>query len=397
MASGYSDFKIKAKFSWYSKTVTVRYFSYMLAQYLPTVYAVLFIYIDKLDFNDFKAIDNLPLANRRVELWFEPSLQHNNKEYFSGNYKFICTNMDYQNAGLVDMVVDENTKPGAGYFITLHCIDRVYYNMTLNKKYNGFPNQNISSVIRKITTDNGGTIGEIIETDYKYNWIQAQMTDADMIRSLLPYARSTNNELLYDITFFNEKCYFVPVTHGFNTSEKIIIDFDKANTVNYNISDNKSAIERYTSVDNLYCINHGYDNFEYVKADKISKQAYIANKNIPKQHSGVGTQYINTAFEDKTLQAIYSANLRQRMLMFNVMLEMSISAIPDIMCYNVIEMINQIKGTRQVLDNLYYIIAIKYEYYNLNTPKTPVMHLCLSSEFDYSGTESAEGQGITEA
>ena len=396
MATSFNDFKIKAKFGWYGKTVTVHYFAYQLTQYLPTVYANIYVYIDKLDFNDFKSIDNLPISSRTVELWFEPSLVLNGKEYFSGSYKFVCANMEYRGSGLADAVTDENTNPGVGYFIMLHCIDRIYYNMTLNKNFNAFPNQAISDVIRKIVSNNGGSIGQIIETDYKYSWIQAQMTDAEMIRSLLPYARSTNNELLYDITFFNEKCYFVPVSHGYNTSEKIIIDFDKANTVNYNISDNKPSIERYASANNLYCVNHGYNNFEYIKADKMSKQAYISNKNTPKQHGGIATQYINTAFEDKTLQTIFASNIRQRMNMFNVMLEMSISAIPDIMCYNVIEMINQIQGTRQVLDNLYYIIAIKYEYYNLNKSKTPVMHLCLSSEFDYSGTESAEGQGISE-
>lgn len=395
-SSGFNSFTIQAKASWYSETLSVKYFSYMMTQYLPTVYANIVVYINKDDFNDFKSIDKLPISNRTIELWFQPSLELNGTEYFSGNYKFVCTNMEYQGTGLADNVADENTTSGIGYFVCLHCIDKVYYKMTLDKKYAGYNNQTISNVVKTITSNNGGSVGKIIDTDYKYNWLQTQMTDAEMLRSLLPYARSSNKELMYNITFLNEKCYFVPITYGFSTNEKIIIDFDKTNTTSFNITDSKPAIERFASQEKLYCVNHGYTNFEYIKSETLAKQAYISNSNsTPKQHGGVATQYISTTIEDETLSKIYASNVRQRVNMFNVMLEMSVSAIPDIMCYNVIELINQESGTRQTLDNLYYILAIKYEYYGNNAPSFPTMHLCLSSEFDYSGTTSAEGTGIS--
>ena len=117
-------------------------------------------------------------------------------------------------------------------------------------------------------------------SDYAYTWLQTAMTDYNMIRSLLPYSRSSSGNLMYNFFMFNEECYFSPISEGKLQPVALYIDNQKNAPALVKDDSFKYLIEQYGSSDNLYCAGRGFENFNQTKPTKMTKQSYDkSNKN----------------------------------------------------------------------------------------------------------------------
>jgi len=154
-------------------------------------------------------------------------------------------------------------------------------------------------------------------------------------------------------------------------------------------------VEKYGAKSTLFSTHHGFENFEFVTPQTMKKMSYSKNNRLGKQHSSSSSMYINTGFEDKTLQEIYVSNLRHRIHTFNRLLAFTTEARPELTPIDTIEIINQSSGDLKELDGLYYNAAVKYVFSETNvTQFRPKMSIYLCSEIDANSIESPEGSAI---
>jgi len=395
----FKDYKIRCKLSWYdnsNKSIPVKLFTYQLTQYTPSVYAEIAIIIQSEKVTDFKVIENLEIKDRKIELWFEDELYYTplKKSCFPGPFKFCVVSYTMTNINLTHAELNDENYTDAKMII-LQCIDSVFYKMTLNEKFASFGKVNTSSVVEKLVSNNGGKIKKLVNSDYAYTWLQTAMTDYNMIRSILPYSRSSSGNLMYNFFMFNEECYFTPINEGKIQPVALYIDNQKNAPAIVKDDSFKYLIEQYGSSDNLYCAGRGFDDFKQTKPTKMNKQSYDKNNKGNKQHKGIGTKYINTALEDKTLQEIYISNIRHRIYTFSRMLSLTVSAYPDITPIDCIEIYNETDGKTKIYDGIFYVASVKYIYGESHSrPFAPMMHLVLCSETDIAGMENPEGSAI---
>lgn len=392
----FKDYKLKCKLNWYdndNKALPVKMFTYQLTQYTPSVYAEITIILPSDKLIEFKTIENLDLKNRKVEIWFEEELYyfHINKSFFPGPFKFSVITYSVETLGLTHMEGPTKDLVDAK-IIKLKCIDSVFYNMTLNENFASFGKTTISSVVNKLVSNNGGKAKKIVNTDHAFIWLQTAMTDYNMIRSLLPYSRSSSGGLMYNFFMFNEECYFAPISEGKKKAVRLSIDNIKSNFHIIKNEDYKFIIEQYGNADSFYCSSKGFDNFEQTKPTKMSKMAYDEKNKGNKQHQGIATKYISTALDDKRLHEIYISNVRHRIFTFSKILYLNTEAYPDLTPIDSVEIVNESAGQKKAYDGIYYIASIKYIYgESPSRPMKPQMELVLCSETDITGIENPEG------
>jgi len=396
----YFDYFItRARLSWFNHNpVVVKSFSYNLSQYTPSVYAEILLMINADYFEDFKNIEKLPIKDRIVEVWFEDelySLKHNNK-FFSGPFRFCVINYEVTKFQITEMDI-EYSDINSGKLISLKCVDPVFYVMQLDEKYESYGKTTISEIVNKLVSRNGGKVNRIEPTSYSYNWLQAQLTDYEMIRSLLPYAKSTSGDLLYTFFMFNEEAYFAPITQSLKTPYTVKLDMIKNSKEIVYSTDFKSLIEKYGSKEHLLHFNRGYNDFKSFTPDSMTRQSYLNSKSsIRKQHKGFASQYITGSIDEEELQKIYISNLRHRVYTFGKLVDTFAEIIPELTPLNCLEIISQEDGKTKDLDGLYYIASVTYNYGMTNVhPYQPYMHMVLCSELDSEGMESPEGGPIT--
>lgn len=393
--TSWAPYILKCKLDWYTDNpLTVKVFSYTLTQYTPSVFANIVISIDRQKFKDFMNIESLPIEQRKVEVWFESELYNKMfmQSFFAGPYKFCITDYTFAPSALNEAAVDlkSTNEPMA---ISLRCVDEVFYKMTLNQKFNSFGECKTSEVVEKIVSSNGGKMKKNVGTDFSYKWIQPRLTDYEMVRALLPYSRSTKNELLYLFYLLNKEAIFAPIANV-EKSKAIVKLSTQANVVtSYNTNDLKILIEKYGSKDKLFSVAPGFDTFDNVNPKTMAKMAYDSGVPGLKQHSGKATRYITSSIEEKILQEIYLSNLRHRIHTFSRIVAIKTHAVPDITPFNYIELANEKDGDRRELAGIYYILSITY-IYGLTNESSPMMSLILCSETDYKGMESPEGDAI---
>lgn len=395
----YSDFEIKGKLSWYESkdsSFYVKQFNYKLTQYAPSVYAEIYFTLPDDEFMEFKQIDSLAIKDRIVEVWFEPELYNaiTNKSYFPGPFKFCVVNYSYIKTGAVTDYELRGSDLNFVKIIKLECVDPVFYQMTLQDKIRSFGKTTVSEVTEKILKENGAKIKRIDGTSYAFPWLQTQITDYEMIRSMLPYAKSSEGNLVYHLLLFNEEAYFCPISNSEVSDFKTVIDMDKtidASVVSY---DQKVIIEKYGSRE-MKAINSGHYNFNAATPEKMNKQSYVGGRSGLKQHADVGLRYINGALDDEELSKIYVSNLRQRIHTFSRILNINTLSIPEITPFHCVELISQENGDTKEMDGLYYVGAVDYRFSNSNVGLLPnTMSLYLFSEVDSKGAESPEGSAI---
>ena len=395
--STYREFKTKIKLSWMpDKSYSVKQFTYHLSQYTPSVYAEIILVLDSNKFADFKDIDQLKIQDRLVDVWFEPELYHARlkQKYFPGPFQFVVVQYEFTQSPVGEMDLEYSNINDAKA-ILLRCVDPTYYKMTLDQKMTSYGQTTISSVVKTIVTRNGAKIKNVVDTDFAHRWLHTQYTDYEMIRSLLPYSRSTSGEDMYTFFMLNNEAYFAPISTNKKYPIRIKLDTTKNLDASYQTSDMKPLIERYGSKDSLYSMHHGFSNFENVNPKSMQTQSYISDKNPGKQHVGVATRYINTGFEEKTLQEIYISNLRHRMHTFSRLITFRSEAIPEITPMHCIEILSESNGKVKELDGIFYVAAIKYVFGMTHRhPGSPYMDLCLCSELDSKGAADPEGKPI---
>jgi hypothetical protein len=393
----FKKYSIKCKTNWFKQdkgTATpVKIFKYMLSQYTPSIYALVTIIIDSADYNEFLTIENKQIQDRLIEVYFEDELYMLNmkKSYFSGPYKFCVVDYNVQAMPLTQ-VDAEDKKLTDAKMITMHCIDQIFYKMTLNETFGAYGKILISDVVKKIILKNGGLVKKSITTDYAYPWLQCQLNDYQFIRSMLPYAKSSNGDLCYTFFMLNNYGYFAPISNGI--SYPVVVSVDNIRNVATSVDNQsvKTLIEKFGNIDNLYCAGHGYDSFKSQKPDKMRKQSFSSDDKGMKQHKAIGTKYLYTDVEDETLQKNYVSNYRHRIYTFSKVLSLTMPAIPDILPIHYIKIVNDRKGTKQPYNGLYYVLSVHYTYYETPTrPEEPTMQLLLSSEMENKGTDNAEG------
>lgn len=394
----FNYFITKANLSWYNSNPTVvKSFSYHLSQYTPSVYAEVTLVVNEDYFEDFKNIERLPIRDRIVEVWFEDelySLKHSEK-FFSGPFKFCVVNYEVTNFGVTELDI-EYSDINSGKLVVLKCVDPVFYAMQLDEKHESYSSTTISEVVSKIVSRNGGRVGRIEPTDYSYNWLQAQLTDYEMIRSMLPYARSVGGDLLYSFFMFNEEAYFAPITQSIKTPYSVKLDMIKNSRELVYSTNFKSLIERYGSRDRLFHFNRGYDNFKSFTPDPMSRQSYLSSSSSErKQHKGFASQYVTGSIDEEELQRIYISNLRHRVYTFGRVVDTAAEVIPELTPLSCLEVLSQEDGKTKDLDGLYYVASVTYNYGMTNVyPYQPFVYMVLCSELDSEGMESSEGGPI---
>ena len=386
---------LKGRIKGYAKNpITIKLYRYILTQYTPSVYAEISFVINESDFLTFKDIDKLAIKQRLIDVWFEPELYDikANKAYNSGPFTYCILTYkyteDYPNDMDTRSLNNENTR-----LIHLMCIDPVFYSMTLKQNIASFGEVPVSSVVEKLVSNNGGNSKKIISTDYSYKWLQTRMTDYDMIRSLLPYSRSTNKDLLYTFFMFNSEAYFAPISSGRTNPIKIFFDSNKQTPAQFDTGDLKFLIDKYGSKDNLLVFNKGYTTFSAYKPAEMGTEAYTSNIGYLAQHRADGSRSIDLCFDDKSLLEIYLGNLRQRVSTFSRLLSLTTTAVPELTPVDSVELINEKDGSRKDLDGTYYIASISYTYGMTEYhPTVPLMTLTLCSELDAKSMDKPEGK-----
>lgn len=397
--ANYVDYFVtRARLSWFDyNPVLVKSFSYNLAQYTSSVYASIAVLIEDDKVNDFKNIETLSIKDRRIEVWFEDELRSDkfNQKFFSGPFKFCVVNYEIKDSGFSE-VDFEYAGFTSGKIILLHCLDPVFYSMTLNEKVRSFGQATASNVVEKIVSENGGTSKIVVPTDVNYNWLQTQMTDYDMIRSLLPYSRSLDGKVMYNFFMFNEEAYFAPITAGAIAPFRLTLDMIiNSQQIVYN-TNFKFLIEKYGGKDTLNVFNRGFRDFKKYNPKSFVRQSYIEKAGSRKQHRGVSTKYINVSIDDPVLQEIYATNLRHRVYTFSKIVQVNTDLIPDITPLSCIEVISQDEdGKLKELDGLYYVASVTYNFGMTNNyPTQPFVNLILCTDNEIEGIESVEGGPI---
>ena len=224
----YSYFKTKTKLSWMSSNPHNIYsFNYTLTQYTPSVFAKILIAIKKDDYEDFCSVKKLPIEKRYLEIWVENELYNEQaqKSLFSGPWKFVM--LDFRCVQIYASEIATDLDDFAETVIVeASCVDRVFYKMTLEHKSRSFGKIKISDLVTQLVTENGGTVKTLVETDYSYRWLQSKMTDYEMIRSLIPFSRSSDNDLVYHFFMYNEKAYFAPIGSDSLIKNKYLLKFE---------------------------------------------------------------------------------------------------------------------------------------------------------------------------
>lgn len=395
--SPFRKYELKAKLSWYNKNpVNVKVYNYTLTQYTPSVYANIYIVINESDFIQFKDIEKFKIEDRTLELWFEPELYSNNlkQSFDSGPIKYCVVEYTYSNVPPDYLDTKDEKKYESARLIKLSCIDRTFYLMTLNQESHSYANSTISDVVSRIVKKNKAAEGKIVKTDYQYNWLQPQLTDYQMIRSMLPYSQSSSGDFMYTFYMYNNKAYFAPISTGKVKPVKLIVD-ENSTSSQYQTSDMKFLIERYGSLDKMMVYDYGYGDFSMTKPAAMTTEAYRSNMPSFGQHAGISSKYIKMAMDDKNLQKIYLSNLRHRIYTFSRIMSINTMPIPDITPIDCVEVIKYYKGMVRDLDGIYYVLAVSYTYGMTNeNPMQPTMSLILSSELDAKSTNKPEGKAI---
>lgn len=395
--SEFRNYTLKAKITGYvNNPIQVKFYTYTLSQYSPSVYAEIYFYINEEDFLDFKKIDQLKIENRIIELWYEPELYHErlNINYNSGPFKFCI--IQYEHTNTAPNIEDTQYRNmDITRLVKLKCIDPVLYKMTLDEKMASFGETSISEIVRTIVTTNGGKIKTNIGTSYKYRWLQLSMTDYNMIRSMLPYAKSTAGDLSYTFFMFNKEAIFAPINHGKVSPVQIVLDESIGVVSRYSSTDLKAVIENLGSEESLMMYDSGYEDDELVKPDKIKTEAYRSDLPANKQHIGVAKKFVRSSITDKNLRKIYMSNIRHRVHSFSKIIKISVPVIPELTPVDCVELIKQKDGQIQDLDGIYYILEINYTYGAAAVSSGQIaMHLTLCSELDMLGYEKAEGKPV---
>jgi hypothetical protein len=392
--SNFKPYILKAKLSWFSNNpVLVKVYRYVLTQYTPSVYADIYIVLNENDFNDFKMIDSYRTIDQRlITIWFEPELYciNSNKSYNSGPFTYCVMSYqyssDYQNE--TDTI---KYNGGKTRLIHLMCVDPVFYRMSLYEKKRSFGKVPASDVVKTIVADNGGTSHSIVATNYPFRWIQPRKTDYEMIRSILPYSRSINGDLLYTFFMNNKEAYFAPISAGKDSPVKIIFGKNPFTPNVYDTEDLKLWIEKYGGKD-IQIAGPGFSNYSSKKPYQIKTESQTEKLSGLKQHFGAADTCIDISIEDETLQQIFLSNFRHRIMTFSRLIHINTMAIPELTPIDSIEIINETDGNRKDLDGLYYIVSVAYTYCMTNeSPTYPMMSLFLCSELDMNSVDAPEG------
>lgn len=397
-SSSFRPYTLKGKISGFvNNPVLVKTYKYILTQYTPSVYAEMTIIISNNDFESFRNIDKLKIESRIIQVWFESELYNENLKqgYNTGPFKYVI--IDYQYENYVPDEVDTGYKAFApSKLITLKCLDPIFYKMSLNDNIRSFGNATVSAIVNKLVSLNNGKIKTLVDTAYQYKWLQTQLTDYEMIRSMLPYSQSSNGDLLYTFFMFNEECYFGPISTNKIHPVKLNANNIDGSFPIYSSTDIKTLIEKYGSKDALKIYNHGYANYETSKAMNMTTQAYGNGTKGYKQHAGVANKFISSAIEDKKLNEIYLSNFRQRIFTFSRMMTLNnIITVPDITPLDCIEIVKDRNGEAQDINGVYYVISVTYHYgMTSQHPMQPSMDLVLASETDKYGIDYPEGKKI---
>lgn len=395
----FKDYSLYTKLSWYSnENINLINFSYTLSQYLPSIYATVEIVLTPKEFLKFKKIDSLEISDRELEVWFLPELkiEYEKKSYFSGPYKLIALTYEINDIPKYFKSKSSN-EVEINKHIIIHCVDKVFYKMTLFKKYKSYRNMLASDVVSKIVSDNGGTIKKIDDTDYKFTWLQAQMTDYKMIRSLLPYSKTADNKTCFTFFMLNEEAYFSYIGSGKKEPHVLKIDRQMQNSSINSNKDYKILIEKLGSQESLKISNHGFSNFKTYSSDPINTLAYEGKSSDFNQHKNEGSTFLMNSIEDEQLMKNYTTNLRHRINTFSRTLNINSLAIPDIIPLDYIKVDQTIKDKMGPFENIYYVGSITYKYPgnsgNLNI--LPSMNLYLLSETDSFSNKSPEGAPLS--
>jgi hypothetical protein len=396
----FKDYVIYTNLSWYSSNTPLKVlnFRYTLSQYTPSIYASIDIILTPNEFFKFKKIDSIEILNRDLEVWFVPELKndYDKTSYFSGPFKLIVASYKIKDIPKYFKGDPISKQVETSKLVTLQCVDKVFYSMTLTKKFRSFRNTLASDVVQSIISENGGNPKAIESTDYKFTWLQAQMTDYTMVRSLIPYSKTSDNKTCFTFFMHNNDGYFSYIGSGNKKPHLIKIDKQMQEPSVVSNEDLKLLIEKFGIKNSLKVSHHGFSNFKTYSPDSISLLSYTGQNSDWKQHDSTGSNFLMNTIENDHLIKNYISNLRHRVNTFSRIITVNLLAIPDITPLDTIELDHTFNGQTRPFENIYYVGAVSY-YYPGNTGSLnilPSMVLYLLSETDSMSVMSPEGAPI---
>jgi len=396
----FEEFETKCHISWMpEKPIQVFTFRYVLTQYTPSVYAKIILAIPKEDFNKFQDIEKLKVEDRKIEVYIDPELKgtKDSKIYFGGPWKFIIsTYKNTRGSHLFTMMGDYHNMDSV-VLVELDCVDRIFYKMKNTERFNSFGEVLISDIVKKLVEQNGGKMKICIPTDTKFRWIQTRLSDYQMVRQMLPFAKDTKGNLMYTFFMYNEEGYFAPIGNKLITDFKISVNKENLAGLTQSSSDSmKHFVDQYSSEDNIIATSPGFSDFFGVKPKKDSKSAYLPNKSGNKSYENKDPQKIlEIPIENEKLKENYVSNYRKRIMTFSKILGHETLPLTECTPLDAIEVVHQENGEILESDGAYYIASIDTTFgFNNSSPVLSKSSLVLLSEVDLKGMKSAEGEGL---
>lgn len=355
----YKPFKTFVSLSWDPKPRMVYTFSHTLSQYLPSCYAEIIFAYPKKDINKFLQIEETPIVERAITVScitenYGPNCIYDyddEKKIFGGPWRMIC--IDYKvNPAPANMFMDEvNPKPEESYFITLKCVDRVWYSMTQEEKFGVFSRRQYKSIhdcVDYILDQHKARGKEIEKTNVSFNWLQSKMTDYEFIRSVLAYCNPPGFHFYCN----NEIGYFKPIGIEGCIPGEIEINLQGRNVSNLVSIINKHYLEKVSDGPIVIPFGEGLN-------DNTHKTRMSTPMGGPGKSSG-GQRYLTMAIDSPAIKEAFSANVNFRTRMFGRVAKLQTFLLTDYSTLNTIKVVNNAPDKYPTFaSGEYYLVSIK--------------------------------------
>ena len=403
----YQQFKTYITFSWFDsgeQKIAVIDFNYTLTQYAPSVYAKIECLIPDSLIKQFDDIKTRKILERNCRIDVIGSggggLTRTADQYsmFSGPWKLMIlkyttvpTSINPFSGSTGKDGSNPNSDKGYGlhHVVTLECVDRTWYSMSVGERNKIYEQKTISDVVKEIAQRHDGT-PKIVDTEEKFDWKQYDKTDYFMIRYLLPFAQSKEKDVAYNFYCYNNDVIFQPVTK----SEELTIKISAKNVTEFDPSKNSQSndelIDKLAGSKDLNVKDSGLKGFRLTTPVKSNKTA-----DSGKTYDGDNIRSLKISMEDPKFKEIYISSFRKRILSLKKVISINTFLDTNITPMNLVEIVDQTEGQQGMLAGKFYVVSVTHHIpKGIDDPYIPYTQLVLSTDVEDKGNDS-EGSPIS--
>lgn len=399
-------YKMFIAFPWLeteSKKIPVTDFEYTLTQYTPSVYAKVTCLVPADLMKKFDDIKTKKVQERTCRIdaigagGGGLTRVDDNYSMFSGPWYFTVLKYDikpckitpYEGEVPINATNDNGNGMGMHYYITLECIDRVWFSMSVGERNFIYKDSTISDVVKTITKRHDG-IPKIVDTVEKYDWKQYDKTDYYMIRNLIAFARSEKKEFAYTFYCFNNEVIFQPMARSEEYPVKIYGHSISNMDMNKDTQNNEDLIEMMGGKDDLNIKDSSFKGFRATIPNPIDKQS-----NKGKVYDGDSIRSLHISIEEPVFKEIFISSFRKRILSLKKVISINTFLDTNITPMNVIEIIDQTNDQIGLLDGKFYVLSVTHHIpQSTEYPFIPYTQLIISTDAEDKGLKEEEASPI---